>query len=98
MDVVPFSMSVMVGVYMLSSSWDSLQVNLINGIGKIKLQSYVTLLGLFLHIPLSLFLGKYIGALGVVTSMLAINLTYATFFTIQINKIINKKATGIWNK
>ena len=97
-DVVPFSMSVMVGVYMLSSSWDSLQVNLINGIGKIKLQSYVTLLGLFLHIPLSLFLGKYIGALGVVTSMLAINLTYATFFTIQINKIINEKATGIWNK
>ena len=97
-DVVPFSMSVMVGVYMLSSSWDSLQVNLINGIGKIKLQSYVTLLGLFLHIPLSLCLGKYIGALGVVTSMLAINLTYATFFTIQINKIINKKATGIWNK
>ena len=97
-DVVPFSMSVMVGVYMLSSSWDSLQVNLINGIGKIKLQSYVTLLGLFLHIPLSLCLGKYIGALGVVTSMLAINLTYATFFTIQINKIINKKATGVWNK
>ena len=97
-DVVPLSMSVMVGIYMLSSSWDSLQVNLINGIGKIKLQSYVTLLGLFLHIPLSLCLGKYIGALGVVSSMLLINLTYATFFTIQINKIINKKAIGIWNK
>ncbi len=97
-DVVPFSMSFMVGVYMLSSSWDSLQVNLINGIGKIKLQSYVTLLGLFLHIPLSLFLGRYIGALGVVTSMLVINMTYATFFTIQINKIINQKAKGIWNQ
>lgn len=97
-DVVPLSMSIMVGIYMLSSSWDSLQVNLINGIGKIKLQSYVTLIGLFLHIPLSLCLGKYIGALGVVSSMLLINLTYATFFTIQINKIINKNAIGIWDK
>ena len=97
-DIVPWSMSVMVGLYTLSSSWDSLQVNLINGIGKIKLQSYITLIGLFLHIPLSLFLGKYIGALGVVTSMLLINMTYAIFFTIQINKIINKRAVGIWNK
>ena len=95
---MPFSMSVIVGIYMLSSSWDSLQVNLINGIGKIKLQSYVTLLGLFLHIPLSLFLGRNIGALGVVTSMLIINKTYATFFTIQINKIISQKAKGIWNQ
>lgn len=97
-DIVPWSMSIAVGLYTMSSSWDSLQVNLINGIGKIKLQSYVTLIGLFLHIPLSLFLGKYIGALGVVASMLMINLTYATFFTIQINKIINKNAIGIWNK
>lgn len=97
-DIVPWSMSIVVGLYIMSSSWDSLQVNLINGIGKIKLQSYVTLIGLFLHIPFSLLLGKYIGALGVVASMLIINLTYATFFTIQINKIIKKKAIGIWNK
>lgn len=97
-DVVPFSMSLLVGLYMLSSSWDSLQVNLINGIGKVKLQSYLTLVGIFLHIPLSFLLGRYIGALGVVTSMLLINVVYASFFTVQIRKIISRRATGIWNK
>jgi len=97
-DVVPFSMSLFVGLYMLSSSWDSLQVNLINGIGKVKLQSYLTLVGIFLHIPLSFLLGRYIGALGVVTSMLLINVIYASFFTVQIRKIISRRATGIWNK
>ena len=97
-DVVPFSMSLFVGLYMLSSSWDSLQVNLINGIGKVKLQSYLTLVGIFLHIPLSFLLGRYIGALGVVTSMLLINVVYASFFTVQIRKIISRRATGIWNK
>lgn len=97
-DVVPFSMSLLVGLYMLSSSWDSLQVNLINGIGKVKLQSYLTFVGIFLHIPLSFLLGRYIGALGVVTSMLLINVVYASFFTVQIRKIISRRATGIWNK
>lgn len=95
---IPFLMTVLVAVYMVIYNWDSLQVNLINGIGTIKLQLYVTLIGLVLHIPLSLFLGRYIGAYGVISSMIFINIIYSIFFTIQINKILNKKATGIWIK
>lgn len=95
---VPFSMTLILGIFILINSWDALQVNLINGIGTIKLQTYVTLIGLIFHIPLSLFIGKYIGAIGVVISMIIINIIYSTFFTIQINKIINQKAKGIWLK
>lgn len=95
---VPFSMTFILGIFILINSWDALQVNLINGIGTIKLQTYVTLIGLIFHIPLSLFIGKYIGAIGVVTSMIIINIIYSTFFTIQINKIIKQKANGIWLK
>lgn len=89
-------MTVLVAIYMIISNWDSLQINLINGIGMIKLQLYVTLIGLVLHIPLSLFLGQYIGAYGVICSMIFINIIYSIFFTIQINKILNQKAFGIW--
>lgn len=95
---IPFLMTALVAVYMMISNWDSLQVNLINGIGTIKLQLYVTLIGLVLHIPLSLFLGRYIGAYGVISSMIFINIIYSVFFTIQINKILKQKASGIWIK
>ena len=93
---ISYLMTIIVGIYMILHTWDALQVQLINGTGKLKLQTYVTLLGLILHIPLSLFLGKFIGAIGVVCSMIFINLIYSTCFTIQIHKILNRTAKGIW--
>lgn len=95
---IPFEMTALVGLYMAIYCWSSLQVNLINGIGTIKIQLYVTLGGLVLHIPASLLLGSCIGAYGVICSMIAINLIYSIFFTTQINKLLNEKAKGIWIK
>ena len=95
---VPFILTVLVALYTALHSWDSLQVMLINGIGAVKIQTYIVLMGIVLHIPLSLFLGRYIGMLGVIVSMSLINLIYSTVFTIQINMIINNKATGVWLK
>lgn len=95
---IPYNMTVVVAIYMIIHSWDSLQVQLINGIGTIKLQTYVTIIGLVLHIPLSLYLGKHIGATGVVYSMIIINIIYSSFFTLQIRKILTQKAQGIWIK
>lgn len=93
---IPSMMTLALSIYFCISAWDSFQINLINGIGAVKLQSYVTGIGLFVHIPLSLLLGKYIGAYGVIVSMSAITMMYSLFFTIQIRKILGKKAMGIW--
>lgn len=93
---IPFLMTCSVAVYVMINAWDALQVNVINGIGAIRLQTYVTLIGLFLHIPISLFLAQYLGAIGVVCSMIIINIVYITIFTIQINKLLNNRAKGIW--
>lgn len=95
---IPFILTVSIAIYTLIHSWDSLQVILINGTGCVKLQTYVILIGLVLHIPLSLFLGKYIGIYGIIASMSIINIIYACFFTTQIYKIIKQTATGIWIK
>lgn len=95
---VPFILTLSIAVYTLIHCWDSLQVTLINGTGKVKLQSYVIMIGLVLHIPLSLFLGRYIGIIGVVASMSIINIIYASFFTTQIRKILRDSAIGIWNE
>ena len=95
---IPLILTASISVYTLIHCWDSLQVMLINGIGTVKLQSYVIFIGLILHIPLSLFLGQYIGLYGVIASMCIINLIYASFFTVQIKKLLSQTATGIWSK
>ncbi len=93
---VPFIMTLAVAIYVIIHSWDALQVNMINGTGKIKLQTYITLVGLVVHIPLALFLSKFTGAIGVVLSMSCLTLFYSIVFTIQINKLLKQKAKGIW--
>jgi len=95
---IPFVLTASIAIYTLIHCWNSLQVMLINGVGTVKLQTYVVLVGLIAHVPLSLLLGKYIGYLGVIVSMSIINILYAFFFTTQIHKILNRTAKGIWIK
>lgn len=95
---VSFFMTLTVALYVCIHSWDQLQVQLINGIGAVKLQTYITLIGLLVHIPMSFFLGKYIGSYGVITSMIIVNIIYSIIFTTQIKKILNNTAFGIWIK
>lgn len=95
---VPLVLTICIAIYTLIHCWVSLQAILINGTGKVKLQSRVIVIGLMLHIPISLFLGQYIGIFGVVVSMSAINIIYASVFTTQIRRILSNTATGIWNE
>lgn len=95
---IPFLLTVSISIYTLIHCWDSLQVMLINGMGTVKLQTYIILIGLIVHVPLSIFLGCYIGIYGVIVSMCMINVVYACFFTTQIRKILSRTATGIWIK
>ena len=96
--IIPIAMTIIVAIYVLVYSWDQLQVLLINGIGTVKLQTYITTIGLIVHIPLSIVFGNYVGCYGVLFSMIAITLFYSVFFTIQIRKLLSQKATGIWIK
>lgn len=95
---IPFEITLCLGIFLAINSWDSLQVYMINGVGAVKLQTYVVLIGLIFHIPLALFLGNKLGVIGVISSMICINLIYSVIFTMQINKILKHKAHSIWNK
>lgn len=83
---------------MIIHTWDSLQITLITGVGAIKVELYLIIIGLVGYLPLALFLGKCIGAIGIVYSMSIVNLLYAIVFTIQIRKIVNNQAKGVWIK
>lgn len=93
---IPFSMTLVVSIYVITLSWNTFQTILINGFGTVKLQTYVTLTGLIIYIPMALILGKFLGAIGVVLSMATVYLLYAPIFSIQLRKLINNRASGIW--
>lgn len=95
---VSFTMTVIVAVYTCVYCWMNLYGTVIIGMGTVSIQAIITVIGMIIHIPLSLLLGRYIGAYGVITSMIIINLFYAIVFQIQVSKILSMKASGIWVK
>lgn len=95
---VPFMMTSMVAVYVSVYCWMTLNGTLIVGMGKLYLETVMVVIGMLLHIPMSLLLGGYMGAYGVLISLIIINLFYAVLMDIQVGKLLNKTATGLWNK
>ena len=95
---VPFTMTVTVAIYVAIFCWANLNGTIIVGMSKITLNTYMVWIGMFGHIPLSLFLSSKIGAYGVLVSMILINTLYAIVFHIQTNMLLNREAKGIWNK
>ena len=95
---IPFALTCCVGLYMLVHTWDTLQVSMINGIGSIKLQTYVTLFGGIVYLPLAILGGKLLGTNGIILSQVCIVTLYSICFTVQLNRILKQKASGIWIK
>lgn len=95
---VPFSMSCLVGLYVCSYCWMSVNGTLISGMGKIQIATICAIIGMVVHIPFSFLLSKVIGPYGVIVSMTLINLFYSIFYVIQIDKLFNGTAKGIWAK
>ena len=95
---IPLQMTIMVAVYVVAYCWMTLNGTLIVGMGVVKLETIMVVLGMFMHIFLALFLGKLWGAYGVIASMIIVNLMYAVVFNIQVNKILHNSAKGIWLK
>lgn len=93
---VPFVMTTLVGLYVIAYSWMNLNGTLIVGMGTIKIETIIVCIGMCIHIPLSLFLGQYYSAYGVLVSMILINLFYGLVFHIQVNRILSRRAKGIW--
>ena len=95
---VPFSVSVVMAAYVVINGWCGIFSQFLNGVGKIKLQLYSGIFGALINIPLSIMLGKHFGIYGVLLSTVILGTVSAVWSPIQYKKLINNKATGIWNK
>lgn len=96
---IPMLLSLLMALSVIIHMWNSIYLPLINGIGKIKLQIYLSIFSFLFNIPLSIFFAKYLnlGSAGVIMAT-AICVGFSSFFyCLQFNKIISGTARGIWN-
>nr|WP_315177754.1 oligosaccharide flippase family protein [uncultured Flavobacterium sp.] len=96
--LIPFSLSIAFTIYVIVFTWQTIHVFLLNGIGKIKLQFYWVIISAIINLPLAIILGKRYGLVGVISANTIVFIIMGIIFTIQVNKILNDKATGIWGK
>lgn len=96
--VIHFSMVLVVAIYIFINIWSTLHANIINGLGKIKLQLIASCLMTIINIPLALFLGHKWGAIGVILSSCILSFFPMLLFTVQVRKILYNTAKGVWNK
>lgn len=97
---VTFGLSATICFYIAITNWNAILATFLNGLGKIKLQIIVSILIGVINIPLSILLVKYF-KWGVYAMPFAnfFCLTFgAVIGLVQYRKLIQKNATGIWNK
>lgn len=96
---VPFRVSLLIGINTIIMIMIEPLFMLINGTGKLRIQMYTTLISAFVNIPLSIFLGNTLnlGVSGVVLSSLICSLIGVLVYPLQVKRLLNKSATGIWN-
>ena len=91
-------MSSAVCLYIAATCWLNIYIYPINGIGKVKLQMYSSIAEMILIIPIAIWMGYHWGAFGIILAPVIVYIPRMIWAPVQLNKLINNKATGIWNK
>jgi O-antigen/teichoic acid export membrane protein len=97
---VPGSMKIALVVYVIIQLLAAPFNIFINGASKVRLQLYMAIVSIIVTIPLAILFAKVLGfgPAGVVMAMICSTLPTSILWRIQYHKLINEKATGIWNK
>ena len=95
---ISFILSVAVCLYTLATCWLNICIYPINGIGKIRLQMYSSIVEMLLIIPLALWMGYHWKTPGIVLAPVIVYIPRMIWAPVQLNKLIKNRATGIWNK
>ena len=96
---IPFMITVLMYFYQMLNIWGTLHTQLLAGLGKIKLQLYFSAIIGLLYLPVITYLCKMYGLNGILVGNILLMLFFTSWFgPVQIGKILNQKAKGIWNE
>lgn len=97
---IPFMLSVAVAISVSITNWVNMFNIVINGTGKIWLQMVTWVGAAIVNIPVCIFFASYLnlGAVGIVMGTVVCMVPLAIISPIQVNKLLNNTARGIWAK
>lgn len=95
---VGFSVSVSMAVFFGVQGIGVLYMNLINGIGTIRLQLIIYVVFALVSLPMMTLTCRTYGLVGIIIVPSFVYLTQAVAAYFQLNKLLNGNATGIWAK
>lgn len=95
---IPFALSTITGFYVLIQTLANIYMYTINGIGFIRIQTIVYILMAICSWPALTYSCREWGVFGIVIYPSCVFLVQTFFGKIQIKKILNNNATGIWSK
>lgn len=95
---IPFLLSVLTGIYILSQTLGGIYMHVINGIGYIRIQTIVYILMAIGSLPALTYSCREWGVFGIVVYPSLVYFSQAILGKIQIHKILKNEAKGIWSK
>lgn len=95
---VPISLSLMTATYIYSQIFSGVYIYVINGLGKVTLQLVIYVISSIVAIPLMNLLSNEFGVSGMLVVLILIYSAQGIVGRIQINKILNNNAFGLWDR
>lgn len=96
---IPMSLILVISITSIVTNLTATYSMFLNGIGKISVQLYTLTFQAILYFPLTYFFFKLnFGLISVILPQFLFYLISSFIMKIQYNKIINRKAEGLWNK
>lgn len=95
---IPFSMSIIMSIMMFFLSLGQMYMYMVNGTSKFFLQMIIYIFFSIISLPIMIYMAKSLGVIGVLIVPTITYMIQAVFGRIQIKKIINNTARGIWNR
>lgn len=97
---VPFVLSLICFLYTIVVTWSNIFLTFINGTGKVLVQLILTVIVIFINVPLAILFAKYMhfGIGGVLMATTISFLMFGLMMPIQYRKLVNKSAKGVWNR
>jgi O-antigen/teichoic acid export membrane protein len=91
-------LSIAMLIFAVVQSIGAIYMNVLNGLGKIRIQLIIYCVFAVVAWPLLVMSIRHFGLPGVLLLPSAVFIFQAILGKIQVNKLINKSASGIWNK
>jgi O-antigen/teichoic acid export membrane protein len=96
---ISMALNIANGLFAIIYAWNSIYLYFLNGVGKIRLQYLLTIIVLLLYVPLVMLSLTFLKDPALIIFVnCATQLLFSVFCYIQVQKILNKKAYGIWDK